>query len=797
MRRHDAFPVEPWRLRELGLHLDSLPQSESLFALSNGHIGLRGNLDEGEPNALPGTYLNGLYESRPLPYGETGYGFPESGETVINVTNGKVMRLLVDDEPFDIRYGELEQHERCLDLRAGTLTRTALWTSPAGQRVRVRTTRIVSLTHRSIVAIHYEVEAVDEEARVVVQSELVTNEELPSASNDPRVAAVLAAPLASEEYASYSPTSAYLIHRTKVSGLRVATIMDHEVSAPTRVDAEMEVRPDLARYSVTCRLKPGETLSVTKFVAYGWSGSRSLPALRDQVAAGLAAVRQTGWDELLAEQRAYLDDFWSRADVEIGGDSELQQAIRFALFHILQSSARAERRPIPAKGLTGTGYDGHTFWDTEMFVLPVLTHTVPHAAQDALRWRLSTLAKAKERAATLGLEGAAFPWRTISGDECSGYWPASTAAFHINADIADAAIRHVAATNDRAFEESVVVELLVETARLWASLGHHDPQGRFHIDGVTGPDEYSALGNDNTYTNLMAQRNLRGAADACGRHVKRARTLGVTPEEVARWRLAADAMVMHRDPAIGVVAQAENYTRLQEWDFAKTGPDCYPLLLHFPYFELYRQQVVKQADLVLAMHTCPDSFNAAEKLTSFDYYERLTVRDSSLSACTQAVVAAEVGHLDLAHDYAVEAALMDLANLEHNTSDGLHMASLAGSWLAMVHGFGGLRDHTDQLQFAPRLPGGLTRLAFTVTRSGARLIVEVTGQQATYCLLDGEDPMTIRHYGEELELAPGQVVAREIKPGPVLPRPEQPPYRAPYDRSGVPPHHDGGVGGGS
>ncbi|MCW2744392.1 MAG: family 65 glycosyl hydrolase, partial [Mycobacterium sp.] len=229
MRRHEAFPVEPWQLRELGLHLDSLPQSESLFALSNGHIGLRGNLDEGEPNALPGTYLNGLYESRPLPYGETGYGFPESGETVINVTNGKVMRLLVDDEPFDIRYGELEQHERCLDLRAGTLTRTALWTSPAGQRVRVRTTRIVSLTHRSIVAIHYEVEAVDEEARVVVQSELVTNEELPSASNDPRVAAVLAAPLASEEYASYSPTSAYLIHRTKVSGLRVATIMDHEV----------------------------------------------------------------------------------------------------------------------------------------------------------------------------------------------------------------------------------------------------------------------------------------------------------------------------------------------------------------------------------------------------------------------------------------------------------------------------------------------------------------------------------------------------------------------------------------
>ena len=225
--------------------------------------------------------------------------------------------------------------------------------------------------------------------------------------------------------------------------------------------------------------------------------------------AALAEARHTGWDGLLESQRAYLDDFWNRADVELDGDIELQQAIRFALFHTLQAGARAEQRAIGAKGLTGPGYDGHTFWDTERFVLPVLTYTAPRAAADALRWRHSTLELARERAHQLGLEGAAFPWRTIRGQECSGYWPAGTAAFHIGADIADAVVRYQNATGDDAFERGPGLELLVETARFWRSLGHHDAQGRFRIDGVTGPDEYSAIADNNVYTNLMAQRNLR------------------------------------------------------------------------------------------------------------------------------------------------------------------------------------------------------------------------------------------------------------------------------------------------
>jgi len=787
MIQHKCFCVEPWALHETELQLDLLAQTESLFALSNGHIGVRGNLDEGEPHGLPGTYLGGFYELHSLPSAEVHYGTPESGQFLVNVTNGKLIRLLVNDEPFDLRYGELRSHERFLDLRAGTLRRTAEWISPAHRSVRITSTRFVSFTHRSIVGIMYEVEPLDGPAHVVVQSELVANESLPAPSKDPRVASAIESRLVSEEHDSRE-TEALLVHRTKQSGLRVAAAMRHVVEGTSEVHASTESAADSARCVVTDRLEPGQRLRVVKFVAYGWSGTRTRPALRDQVLAALVAAAQEGWKGLLAEQRAYLDAFWSRADVEIEGDSELQQAVRYALFQILSAGARAEGRAIPAKGLTGSGYDGHSFWDTEIFVLPVLTFTVPDAAADALRWRHSTLEIACQRARTLGLAGAAFPWRTIHGEECSAYWPAGTAAFHVNADIADAVIRHVNATGDDRLRRDVGLDLLVQTARLWRSLGHHDLRGRFRIDGVTGPDEYSALADNNVYTNLMARRNLNGAATACQHDPERARVLGVTPDEMASWRGAAEAMLIPYDERLGVHPQAECFTEHEVWDFAGTKPDQYPLMLHFSYFDIYRKQVVKQPDLVLAMLLCGDAFTDDQKLRNFDYYERITVRDSSLAACTQAVIAAEVGHLSLALDYAVEAALMDLDDLERNVRDGLHMASLAGTWIAFVFGFGGMRFHDETLEFAPRLPEGLTGVSFSVTYRGQTLRVRVTRETAQYTMsglrVEGQgQTVRIRHYGESLDMKAMEPIERSIPPQPQRKPPTQPPGREPGRRS--------------
>jgi alpha,alpha-trehalose phosphorylase len=778
--QHPAFTVEPWAVRETELDLDVIDQAGSVFALANGHIGLRGNLDEGEPPGLPGTYLNGLYEQRPLPYAEAGYGYPEAGQTVVNVTNGKVIRLLVDDEPFDVRFGDLRSHERVLDFRAGVLRRRAEWSTPAGKLVRVSSLRLVSLVQRAVAAILYEVEPLDAPARLVVQSELVANESMPPTDDDPRAAAALGAPLRSEHYSDHEGR-AVLVHFTERSALRLAAGMDHIVKGPDGTDTATESSPDLARVAVTADVQPGERLRIVKLLAYGWSSRRSTAALHDQVAGALAEARHTGWDGLLVGQRSYLDDFWERADVELEGDAELQQAVRFALFHTLQAGARAERRAIGAKGLTGPGYDGHTFWDTETFVLPMLTYTAPHAARDALRWRHSTLGLARDRAKLLGFEGAAFPWRTIDGQECSGYWPAGTAAFHVGADIADAVGRYQAASDDQAFEREAGLELLVETARLWRSLGHHDARGRFRIDGVTGPDEYSAVADNNVYTNLMAQRNLRLAADAVTRHPERAAELGADPEEVAGWRDAARAILIPFDEQLGVHPQAEGFTEHEPWDFERTAPEQYPLLLHFPYFDLYRKQVVKQADLVLALHLRGDAFSAEAKARDFAYYEALTVRDSSLSACTQAVIAAEVGWLELAYDYFAEAALMDLDNLERNTRDGLHIASLAGAWIVAVAGFGGMRDHDGTLSFKPRLPERLTRLAFGISFRERRLRVEVAHDQARYTLRQGS-PLQIAHHNEPITVTAGQPLSLPIPELSAGEAPKQPAGRSPARR---------------
>ncbi len=774
------FSVEPWAVTEVQLELGMLAQAESVLALSNGHIGLRANLDEGEPNGLPGTYLNAFYEVRPLPYAEAGYGYPEDGQTIVNVTNGKLIRLLVDDEPFDVRYGTLISHRRTLDLRAGVLRREVHWRSPAGREVKIRSLRLVSFVQRSVAAIRYEVEPQDGETRLVIQSELVANEAVPVPSEDPRAAAILSSPLASESYGTHE-LRAVLVHSTRHSALRMAAGMDHTVHGPEGTVSENESFEDIARVTVSAEVGTGETLTLTKLLAYGWSSQRSMVSIRDQVGAALASARRTGFDGLLAEQRAYLDDFWDRADVEIDGDDELQQAVRFALFHTLQSAARAEKRAIAAKGLTGDGYDGHVFWDTESYVLPVLTYTAPDAVYDALCWRHSTLDLATERARQLGLDGAVFPWRTIRGHECSAYWPAGTAAFHVNADIADAVLRYLHVTGDDGFAGSIGLELLVATARLWRSLGHHDPHGAFHIDGVTGPDEYSAIADDNVYTNLMAARNLAGAAETCVRFREPAAALGVDDEEIAAWRDAADAVAIPYDDALGVHQQSAGYTGHERWDFDAMEPDQYPLLLHFPYFDLYRKQVVKQADLVFAMVAHGNRFTAEEKARAFAYYEPLTVRDSSLSASVQAILAAEVGHLELAFDYFGEAALMDLDDLEHNTRDGLHMASLAGSWLAAVAGFGGFRDHAGMFSFDPRLPPPLERLAFGLMLRGRRLRVEIVPGEARYELVAGE-PLALRHDGGEFTLEQGSPQTFPWRAPEVGDPPSQPPHRAPSRR---------------
>ena len=778
MITHDLFRVEKWAVRETGLDLGLLAQSESIFALSNGHLGIRGTLDEGEPSALSGTYLNGFFESYQITYPERAFGFPEAGQTIVSVPDGTPIRLLIEDEPLDVHRGSLRSHERILDLRSGILERRLLWQSIGGRSIRVTSRRLVSFRYRSVAAISYEVEALDAPMSVALQSNLVANTGDVVTTVDPRGASALGTVLESRLHAHHG-ARVVLVHSTKASGLTVASGMDHLIEACDDGQPLVESEPDLGRLTLSATLTPGSPLRFVKFLAYHWSSQQSVGWLRDQVDGSLRSALAEGFQGLQKCQEDYLGDFWSRADIEIDGQADLQQAVRFGLFQTLQASARAEERAIGAKGLTGTGYDGHAFWDTESMVLPVLTYTLPAPAKQALIWRHSTLSLARDRAREFGLRGAAFPWRTIHGEECSGYWPAGTAAFHVNASIADAVRRYVLATGDHDFERDYGVDLLVETARLWRSLGHMRADGCFCIDGVTGPDEYSAVVDNNVYTNLMAQANLRAAIEAAARHPKAGQKLGVTDDEIASWQVAADTINVPYDERLGLHPQDQNFLTHERWDFEHTPAENYPLLLHYSYFDLYRKQVVKQADLVLALYLRSSAFSAEEKRRNFDYYEGVTVRDSSLSAAIQAIVAAEVGHPDLALDYLAAAAFMDLHDLEHNIRDGLHIASLSGAALTVIAGLGGLRDDGEVLSFSPRLPAALPRVAFQVTFGGNTLQVELTPGGAAYSSLKKGAALHFLHDGEAVDLAPGDTLVRPLPQVEPLAAPKQPSGRTP------------------
>ncbi len=770
-----TLDVDPWTVREPRVDPATLPVAESLFSLSNGFLGIRGTLDEVEPCGMRGTYLSGVFETHPLSYPEEGYGQPEEGQALLTVADGTPLRLLVDGVPLDVREARPEVHERTLDLRTGTLDRRVRWRTPSGTSVEVTSRRLVSLVERSVCAVRYEVRALDGRAHVVVRSELAAGAVTPAGvqNDDPRVAAVLDD--AFEPRAQIgTATGGALVERTRRSGITVAAAVGHEVDGgrvETSVDGQHVVT------TVAADLQAGEGLAVVKVVGYGWSRDAGSDSVLGQASAAVASAFDLGWEGLLDRQRAVLDELWATADVEVDGDPELQQALRYSVFQLVCSAACISGAAVGAKGLTGIGYSGHTFWDVEGFVLPALTLLRPDAAARLLRWRASTLDLSRDRARTLGRAGAAFAWRTIDGRETSAYWPASSAAVHVNADVARAFRLYANATGDD-LDAVGGLAVLVETARLYADLGHEDVAGGWHLFGVTGPDEYTGVVNDNVFTNLMARAALRWAADACRRHEALAADLGVDHAETAAWRAAADAVYVPWDESLGVHPMNDDFTAYAEWPF-EDERDRYPVQEHHHYAEFYRRQVLKQADLVLALWWCRHEFTPEQVARDLEYYEARTVRDSSLSAAVQAVVCAQAGHPDLALRYLREAALVDLRDVQEGTAKGLHLASVAGAWLALVAGLGGLREDADELEIAPLLPSSLSRTAYRVTWRGRLLGVETTREGTAVTLLRGEGPVTVVVDGEPRTVGAEPVHAPLRAPAPLRAEPTQPAGREP------------------
>ena len=773
------YPADEWNVIEKDFRPEFLAQLETMLALGNGYLGMRGCPEEGGPNAENGVFINGFYETWPIVYGEEAFGFAKTGQTICNVTDSKIIKLFVDDEPFWLPNARLLSYDRRLNMKAGTLDRNVLWETPAGKQVSIRSRRLVSFVNKHVAAISYCVTPVDAQASFVISSEMAANKPVArNAQDDPRLAKASPGRLLHPRTNYSRDRRVVLCHATENSRLTLTCATDHVLEVPCPHSCKTVSSPDFGQAAFTIDAKPGCQLKLTKYMVYHTSQTASVEQLCGRAEWTMDRVVNEGFQQLLTSQEQYMDDFWRRSDVRIKDTSErrvkrstveIQQAIRFNLFHILQASARAEEAGVPAKGLTGQAYEGHYFWDTEIYVLPFLAYTSPRIARNLLAFRYKMLPQARARASELGHRGAMFPWRTINGEDASAYYAAGTAQYHLNADIMYALRKYVQATGDEIFLRECGAEMLVETARLWLDLGFYSDAkgGKFCINGVTGPDEYNAVVNNNAYTNLMARENLRYAAQVVeslrtaepDAYNALAHKTALEPQEVKAWIRAAESMYVPYDEKLQIVLQDDNFLDREPWDLHNTPRDHFPLLLFYHPLNIYRKRVIKQADVVLAMFLLGDAFSLETKKRNFDFYDPLTTGDSSLSSCVEAIIAAQVGEIDKAIRYGMAALWMDLADVGGNVKDGCHIASMGGTWMMFIYGLGGMRDDDGMLSFWPRrAPEENAVLRFPVTYRGQLLDVEIGLEQVEYTLREGER-LVIRHEMQQVELTRENPVA--------------------------------------
>ncbi|MGH7180635.1 MAG: glycoside hydrolase family 65 protein [Nitrospiraceae bacterium] len=766
------YPPDEWNLIEKRFMPDLLEQGETMFALGNGYLGMRGCFEEGGPIDQNGTFINGFYESWPIVYPEEAYGLATTGQTIVNATDAKIIKLYVDDEPFWLPHANLRSFDRRLNMQSGTLDRDIVWETPAGKRVSIRSRRLVSFEHRHLAAMFYQVTLLNATAPVVLSSELIANEPGQRRNNhDPRQAKVFTEKVLHHRLSYAKGQRVVLCHATNRSRMILSCAIDHVLDTSCQAKWETHYTEDAGQAVASIDAEPERPITLIKYMAYHTSHTAPPEEMCARVERTLDRAAADGFASLLASQEQYMNDFWQRSDVEIttnpmragASTTAVQQAIRFNLFHILQAAARAENVGVPAKGLTGGAYEGHYFWDSEIYVLPFLIYTAPRIAKNLLRFRHSMLDKARERARELNQRGAMYPWRTINGEEASAYYAAWTAAHHINADIIYALRKYVQATGDEKFLLDEGAEMLVETARLWLSLGFYSlrKEGKFCIHGVTGPDEYNTVVDNNVYTNLMARENLRYAAETVEMVRERRPDLftalvhktHLDAPEIADWKRAADLMYVPYDQRLKMTPQDDQFLEQEPWDFKHTPSERYPLLLYYHPLTIYRYQVIKQADLVLAMVLLGHEFSSDLKRRNFEFYDPITTGDSSLSPCIQSIMAAEVGDMAKALEYARVATLMDLGDVAGNVKDGCHIAAMGGVWMVFVYGFAGLRDYCGQLSFRPALPDSLDCLRFRLIFQGQILEVHVRRDTTGYTLKTGSG-LTIRHEEEDLRLSP-------------------------------------------
>lgn len=776
LEKKRIYPVDEWNIIEEKFDVETNYLDETIFSIGNGYIGMRGNFEEGyqgpKETSVEGTYINGFYESHPIKYGEPAYGYAQTGQTMLNVTNSKIIKLYIDDEEFSMFSGEIESYKRVLNMKEGTLTRDVIWKSPKGKKVHIKIQRFISFTNKHLFAIRYEVVPINFSGKLTIVSALDGNVENMKTSKDPRVGSALDhQPLElvkKEQSGSYGS----LAHITPNTNFTLLCSMEHDLETSSDFDVENESYGQTVRTKYVIDSKEGENIVLNKYITYYTSRDYPVEELETKAKEALILAKNKGYKQLLESHKEFLDEFWSQASIEIKGDEALQQGIRYNEFQLLQSVGKDGKTSIAAKGLTGQGYEGHYFWDTEIYVLPFFLYNYPEIAKKLLEYRYMILDKARQRAREMAHDkGALYPWRTIEGEECSAYYPAGTAQYHINADIIYAVKKYMEVTDDMDFLLKFGAEMIFETARLWIGLGNYIPKknNKFCIDCVTGPDEYTAIVNNNFYTNFMAKMHLEYAYEVANLLKDRYKDdynrlkdkINLEEVELTEWKKAADNMYLPYDEELDIYPQDDTFLEKPVWDFENTPKDNYPLLLHYHPLVIYRHQVCKQPDVLLAMYLLGDKFTKEQKEKNYNYYEPITTHDSSLSPCVFSILAAEIGYYDKAYEYFMHTARIDLDNYHNNSQHGVHTACMGGTWMSVVNGFARMRVYDGELRFNPYVPDGWEGYKFKIKFKKNQLEINVKPDKVTYRLLDGKN-IEFYHGDRKIKLNKGEEMKVDI-----------------------------------
>lgn len=760
--------AEPWCVAQTNVEPRRAQYWETLFALSNGFIGLRGAFEEDDetlrPHSCPGMYLNGIYDYEPYHHLWYFPGFATRTHAMLNLADWRIINLIVDGERFSMFSGTVTGFRRALDMKRGVTTRSLVWESPRGARVRIKTTRLVSMARRHNAAIRYEVVPLTPCERIVFES--VVHEDVHSGALAGQNHVV-------RQHRHVSGADADYLFATRDAPFTFSMALTHRVEGPAAtcfsVSAEQGEKSLVTRICVPAL--EGSPIVLEKHAAFFTSIETGASRLVERARDAVAEAGSRGFSRLMAEHAARWKRYWAAADITIDGDVRDQQALRFSLFHLRQSHPEDPMRSISANGMTGDHYCGHVFWDTEMYMAPHFLYTEPEIVKPLLMYRHGILDKARERAAQMQGAGALYSWNSISGEECCVVFEAATAEYHLESAIAYAVWRYVHATGDTDFLHDYGAEILFETARFIAGRGAFIPHkgGKFCINAVCGPDEYGCGVNNNCYTNVMAQWHLRYArdvyetmkSDAPDQLARLTAKINLSGDELELWKRAADNMYIPFNAALGIHEQDDSFLSLDPVDMNAIPRNTDIRELMHP-LNLWRMQVAKQADVVLLMFVQGQQFGARVKKRNFEFYEPRTCHGSSLSACIHSIMAAETGRLDLAYDFFRQSARMDLDDFKNNTRSGVHSACLGGTWMAMVNGFAGMRDYPAGLSFSPMLPAAWKGYSFKIRYRGSRIALKVARGGATFTLLSGPAvSVTVR--GRKITLAKGRKAVVPVK----------------------------------